>query len=61
MTSVLLMKSVPAPTAFTGDVSNLLDSVGWVCYAPRIWNFFCQVKVQYWNVKSELTYESLLG
>ena len=34
------MKPVPAPIAFTGDISNLLGSIWWVCAHPEIEIFF---------------------
>lgn len=51
ITAGLLMKPVPAPMAFTGDISNFLDSILWVWCMPRNWNLFCHVKVQYGNIK----------
>ena len=38
------MKPVPAPIAFTGDISNLLGSIWWVCAHPEIEIFFAMQK-----------------
>lgn len=64
----LLMKSVPAPMAFTGDVSSLLDSMEIVHY-QKLESFLLykkfsikilKIKPKHKNAKNKFKYKRLL-